>query len=115
MGPYDQSDCIPLKAQLSDSTLDHQQYSKFKHDDGFKCRNFEIVPEAEYRNLDDLGKIDSLRISEHTDMEEFLIISPTSRHYIKKRLSFKVCTSGLKVSKRFQKQEMELFLPFPDI
>ena len=70
MGPYDQSDCIPLKAQLSDSTLDHQQYSQFKHDDGLKCRNFEIVPEAEYRKLDDLEKIDSLQISEHNDMEE---------------------------------------------
>ena len=51
MGPYDQSDCIPLKAQLLDSTLDHQQCSQFKHDNGLKCRNFEIVPEAEYRKL----------------------------------------------------------------
>ena len=36
MGPYDQSDCIPLKAQLSDSTLDIYNI--------FQCNNTRIDP-----------------------------------------------------------------------
>ena len=32
MGPYDQSDCIPMNAQLADSTLDFELYTHFIHD-----------------------------------------------------------------------------------
>ena len=70
MGSYDQSDCIPLKAQLSDSTLNFEQYTQFDHDYDLECKQFRIVSEREYRNLKDLEKIDSLKHSKNIEKKD---------------------------------------------
>ena len=70
MGPYDQSDCIPMKAQLADSTLDFELYTHFSHDPSFDCKKFEIAPKSAYKNLKDLEKIDSIQFKGECKMKE---------------------------------------------
>ena len=47
MGPYDQSDCIPLNAQLSDSNLNFKQYTQFNHAHDVLCKLLRVVTETE--------------------------------------------------------------------
>ena len=57
-GPYDQSEKLKLKIQLSKSNLDYDGYSEFVHEKDIACREFSI--KEDYENIDDLEKIDSL-------------------------------------------------------
>ena len=60
MGPYDQSDCMPLSVQLTDSALEFETYTQYQHDEVVKCRQFDVIPNKEYKKLGDLEKIDAL-------------------------------------------------------
>ena len=58
-GPYDQNEKLKLNIQLPLSDLDYTAYSEFIHDDTVDCSEFLIG--ANYLELNDLEKIDSLR------------------------------------------------------
>ena len=59
MGPFDQSEKLPLKLQLPKSELTFQSYTEFRHN-GTECQSYSI--KKSYREIDDLEKIDSLEI-----------------------------------------------------
>ena len=62
VGPYDQSECVPLSAQLCKSDLNYARYTEFIHDDEVDCHTFTIS--TEYDDLDDLEKLAALEIDD---------------------------------------------------
>ena len=61
MGPYDQTEKLPLKLQLPKSELNFETYTEFRHGSGSKCHNFSI--KEMYSDIDDLEKIEALQIT----------------------------------------------------
>ena len=64
MGPYDQSDKLPLKLQLPGSELTFQTYTDFRHEDP-ECHSYSI--KKSYSEIGDLEKIKSLQIEDAAD------------------------------------------------
>jgi hypothetical protein len=60
MGPYDQSEKLPLKLQLPNSGFCFRTYTEFRHDLGSKCQKYSI--KESYSDIDDLEKIQALEI-----------------------------------------------------
>ena len=67
MGPYDQSEKLPLNLQLPKSELCFQTYTEFRHESGSKCQNYSI--NESYSDIDDLEKIEALEISEFVETQ----------------------------------------------
>ena len=60
MGPYDQTEKLPLKLQLPKSELNFETYTEFRHGPGSKCEIYSI--KESYSEIDDLEKIEALEI-----------------------------------------------------
>jgi predicted RNA-binding Zn-ribbon protein involved in translation (DUF1610 family) len=63
-GPYDQNEALDLNIQLPDSDLDYKKYTEFRHSDTLACKRFAV--KESYDDIDDLLKIDAIRIYEET-------------------------------------------------
>ena len=66
-GPYDQNEALDLSIQLPDSDLDFRKYTEFRHSDTLECKRFSIT--ENYNDVEDLNKIDALKISDEEDEE----------------------------------------------
>ena len=71
MGPYDQNKELKLAAQLPRSKLDFENYTSFLHQEFESCKILEI--RDSYAQIDDLKKIDVLKISDR-DISDVLNI-----------------------------------------
>ena len=60
MGPFDQSESLPLRIQLPLSRLNYRNYTEYRHDESTVCGSYKI--KESYNSIGDLEKIESLEI-----------------------------------------------------
>ena len=60
MGPFDQSEKLPLNIQLPQSQLDFRRYTEYRHEESTICHSYGI--KDSYNAIADHEKIESLEI-----------------------------------------------------